>query len=159
MRKLIQKQASFNDYSIPLVQPRPVEPTQTFVEIPEPIQAMQPSSPLGDINKEPELESEEHQQREEEILKCQQDSISVIPMTERTITTKNKNIKQCSSKCSEIEISEGDNYSINPGNDMEHSCTIFKERSVPKYLLPADHGQQESNGSTSIAVEAEIYNH
>ena len=112
----------------------------------------------------------------------------MIPVIEGTLTTENKN-KHCSSKCSGIEISEGNN-SINPGTDMKLSCTIFKERSVPKFhsnvqvtdvkeevmdrmiqsddkdrnsqevpLFLADNGQQERNGSTSITVEAEIYNH
>ena len=159
------------------------------MEIPKPVlvaPATSPSSPLEGINEESEQESEQHQQEEEE--ESQQNGISLIPVIEGTLITENKN-EQCSSKCSGIEISECDN-SINPGTDMKLSCTIFKERSVPKFhsnvqvtdaqeeamdqmiqsddkdqnsqevpSFPADHGQQEKNGSTSITVEAEIYNH
>ncbi len=162
MAKLIQKETNVADYNIPLVQPKPVEPTRSVVEIPTP-----------DV-----LETEQQEEEEE----SKQDGINMI---EENLTKS----KQCSNKCSGIEISECVN-SINLGTDMKHSCTILKERSLHKFpsnpqvtdvkeesmdsemiqtynkrqeisSISADNGQQERswNGSTSITLEAEIHDH
>ena len=126
---MIDRPVNTYDYNIPQIQPKPVEPTQSVVEIPKPVQATPatpPPPPLEAIKEEPELESE---QQEEE---SQQDEINIIPVTENLATEINKN-KQCINNCPGIEISECDNTNcINPGNGMEYSCTIPNEKSIPK---------------------------
>ena len=127
---MIDRPVNTTDYNIPQIQPKPVEPTQSVVEIPKPVQAAPatpPPPPLEAIKEEPELESE--QQQEEE---SQQDEIDMIPVAENLATEISKN-KQRINNCPGIEISECDDTNcINPGNGMEYSCIIPNEKSIPK---------------------------
>lgn len=126
------------DYNTPDIQPKPVEPTQSVVELPKPVQAapatMPPSPPpLEVIKEEAELDSEQKQVESEE------DGIDMIPMTENLAAEINKN-KQCINDCPGIEISECDNSIVitNPiSDDMEHSHIIPKEMLIPKPLSSA----------------------
>ena len=144
---MIDRPANTNDYNIPQVQPKPIEPTQSVVEIPKPIQAAPatpPPPPLEAIKEEPELE---YLQQEEE---SEQDGIDMIPVTENLATEINKN-KQCINNCPGIEISECDNTSCtNPKNDMEYGCTILEEKSIP---IPHSNPQINSYSKNKQAKE------
>ena len=136
---MIDCPANTDDYNIPQIQPKPVEPTQSVVEIPYPIRAAPatppPSPPLKAIKKEAELEAEK------QLQESQQDGIDRVPVTEN-LATEISNNKHCVNNCPEIEISECDNTNcINPENNR---CNILEKNSSPK---PHSNPQVNSNYS------------
>ena len=121
---MIDRPVNTSDYNIPQIQPKPVEPTQSVVEIPKPVQAAPVTPlppPLEAIQEEPELESEQQQE-------SQQYGIDVIPVTEENLTAEINKNKQCINNCPGIEISECDDTSYtNPEDVMKQSHTFLKE--------------------------------
>ena len=183
--KLTKKE--MNNYNIPQIQPKPVQPTQSVVEIS--LKSIISPPPLEAIKEKTELESEQQQERE-------QDGISISPVTEENLATEIDKNKECS--CPGIEILKRDDSIVitKPGNDIEHSSTILAENSIPKLYsnlqincysdikqakveamemtqsddkdqssqdvppFPAGSGQQEEGyGSQCITVEAEIHDY
>ena len=139
-----------NDYNIPQIHPQPVEPTQSVVEIKEPVLARPTATPppLEAIKEENELETEQQQQQEEEEEESQLGASNLIPVTmENLEIAKNK---PCINNCIGMEISECDDtdYCINPGNSTE--C-IPSENSNPK---PCSNTQMNSNSNTTPAKVA-----
>ena len=181
---MIDRPVNTNDYNIPQVKPKPVEPTQSVVEPPKPLLVPANPPPLEAIKEEPDLESGEQE--------SEQDGIDVIQV-ENMSQEINKN-KKCINNYSGIEIvdSECNNTSTNPECEVEH-VIILKGNSIPKphsnpqihngsdldkeegmemprsdnmdhsseeaAPLPAASGEQEGVGSHCIILEAEIHDY
>ena len=174
---MIDRPINTNDYNIPQVEPKPVEPTQSVVEPPKSLFVPATPPPLEAIKEEPELESEQQASKH--------DGTDVITVKENP----SRESKKCIKNYSGIENadSEYDNSSTDCETEMKHG-TILKENSNPKphfsshYSdieqeamempqsddmdqssrevppLPAASGEQELGvGSHCIIVEADIH--
>ena len=109
---MIDCPVNINDYNIPQIHPQPVEPTQSVVEIKEPVLARPTATPppLEAIKEEDELETEQQQQQEEEEEESQVGASNLIPVTmENLEIAKNK---PCINNCIGIEISEYDDTDL-----------------------------------------------
>jgi hypothetical protein len=111
--------ANRNDYKIPQVQPKPVEPNQSLVELPKPQLApatSPPPPPIEAIEEELELELTGWQTSK---LK------GIHAMTEGNVSMEICTSKQC---YSDIECNEGGH---NRETEIKHR-TIQKQNSIPK---------------------------
>ena len=181
---MIDRPVNTNDYNIPQVKPKPVEPTLSVVEPPKPLLIPANPPPLEAINEESDLESGEQESEQYGIEVIQVENIS---------QGINKNKKSINNYLGvEIVDSECNNTSTNPESEMEHDI-ILKENSIPKSHsnpqinngsdldkeeamemprsdnmdqsseeaapLPAASGEQEGVGSHCVIVEAEIHDY
>ena len=114
-----------NHYDSSQIQPKPVvEPTQSVMEISKSTKAPATLPPsLEAIKEEPHFKSKQQV--------SDQEGTDVIPVAEENPATEIiKENKQCITNDFEIEVLECGNTST--GNDMEYSCNILKESSIPK---------------------------
>ena len=120
---MIDRPANTNDYNIPQVEPKPVKPTQSVIDLPKPLQAPATSLSLEAIKEEPDLKAEGQE--------SEQCGIDVISVEENLSKEINKN-KQCINNYSEIEIvdSKYDDINTNSDTEMEYG-TILKENLIP----------------------------
>ena len=177
---MIDRPVNTNDYNIPQVKPKPVEPTQSVVEPPKPLLVPANPPPLEAIKEEPDLESGEEESEQYGIDVIQVENIS------QEINKNKKSINNYSGV--EIVDSECNNTSTNPEYEVEH-VIILKGNSIPKPQihngsdldkeeamemdrsdnmdqsseeaapLPAASGEKEGFGSHCIIVEAEIHDY
>ena len=113
--KMIQRPANTNDYNIPLIEPKPVEPTQSVVEPPNSL--FVPANEA--IKEKPDFESGEQESERDGI------ESDVIPV-EENLSQENQHIINNYSAI-EIADSEYDN-TRNPETKMEH----IEKNSIPK---------------------------
>ena len=128
---MIDRPINTDDYNIPQVNPQPVEPTYSVVEIPKPHGAPPPL--LDDVKEEPELESQQHL--------GEQDDITVAMENQSALIDENK---QCINNCSGIEVAECDGAISCLGTERKCSTTITEKEPMHK---------PHANPQTDIASE------
>ena len=129
---MIDRPVNTNDYNIPQGKPRPVEPTQSVVELPRPSQAPPLPPPLNDIKEEPEAEKQRSEQN------------GMIPVDDNHSFLTNKNI-QCMHGYSGIETLE--NYDFCPTASGSGKETITKTQAIEK----------STSNHHNITVEVEVH--
>ena len=134
---MIDRPVNTNDYNIPQVRPKPVEPTYSVVEIPKP-HLEPPPPPLEEIKEELEHESQQQLSEQDEVTVAKEnqsaliDDVTVTVAKENLSASINEN-KLCSDNYLGIEIAECNDTttSASPGISMEYSTTV-EMKLVPK---------------------------
>ena len=149
--------ANTNDCNVPQVHPKPVEPTHSVLELPEPHIA--PLPPLEVIN---EQETEPQQQPSE------QDDITQS-VAEESQSSMIDEGKQCLNNCSEIEIAESDTTSKYLGTKSTHASPQdngTSSKAIQNIKMPQSNhndlvnlsSQQDASGELEKAAPPTAYN-
>ena len=115
---LIDGSVNTNDYNIPQVHPKPVEPTYSVLEVPKPHLVAPPS--LDEVKEEPETEPQKQLSEQDDITVAKEDQLASLDKS-----------KQCLNNQFGIGIVECDENTQSSGTGMGYRTTIeFKP--IPK---------------------------
>ena len=112
--------------------------------------SLAPTRYLEAIKDKPELESEQQH------ILCEQDGIDIIPVSEKNIETEINKSEQYINDCSGVEISECDDTSMSPENDMGHKL-ILKPFSNPQTNNYSNNKQAEEEAMKMTPSDSVVH--